>query len=124
MGKTKDPLKCVKCGVGRTIRHHVIYKPEKVVRICPKCHTRITVVNTIAAVVMRKKLSNEIRLLLWEWFLIQRGILNERLVANVLGIEFEFKINHMAFIAKTKLKMKKFEQSFNSRKPRKTRCKK
>lgn len=114
--KTNLPT-CVKCrNRKRTIRHHVTYKPELVVRLCPSCHTKITVVNTIAAVVLGKKLSNELRLVLWVWFLKHKGLINERVVADALGIEFEFRIQHMLFIAKTRQRMVKFEQIIKCKK--------
>lgn len=103
-------MKCVKCSASKAIRHHVTYEPELVARICPKCHTKITVVNTIAAVVLKKKLSNSIRVLLWAWFLIHKGPVDEKVVSNALGIEFKFAPSHKAFIKSTKTRMQKFER--------------
>lgn len=114
--KSTSPT-CIKCRKRkRTIRHHVTYKPELVVRICARCHTKITVVNTIAAVILGKKLSNELRLALWVWFLKYSGLINERVVANALGVEFEFRISHMLFIAKTKQRMITFEKTVKCKK--------
>jgi len=54
---------CQACGnVGETSGHHVIYEPEFVVQLCPKCHSRAEqVVNgRTRTIVVRHKIGKEL----------------------------------------------------------------
>lgn len=61
---------CVKCNsIGRVERHHVIYNPAKIARLCRRCHHRITKLNAKIAWKKKKRLSNQTRLTIWKRFL-------------------------------------------------------
>jgi hypothetical protein len=90
--------KCKKCGRPGVVRHHVTYKPERTAQICVRCHGEITKVNAAAAVVLRSKLNNSLRTLLWNWFLIYQDIINENVVAQALGKKVEFTPKQILFI--------------------------
>ncbi len=50
---------CVKCGSeGKLHRHHITYEPEKIVILCPHCHSIITSINTLYAKWSGVKLEN------------------------------------------------------------------
>jgi len=64
---------CVKCAKKTDIEtHHVTYVPEWTVALCGKCHGNITSVNTHVSRVTEKKLSNELRIFLWRWFMTDK----------------------------------------------------
>ena len=66
--------KCVKCGVKKSSwkelhPHHVTYEPSVVSYLCERCHARITYMNSRVSSQTKKKLSNKVRLKIWEKFL-------------------------------------------------------
>ena len=82
---------CENCGKRRKlVCHHIVYKPPKIVRICKTCHSNITTVNSIAAVILRRALVNEDRFKLWKWFLSFKEQMTEHRVAEALGINHVF----------------------------------
>lgn len=61
---------CIKCdSIGRVERHHILYNPERIARLCRVCHKRITQMNARVAWKKRKKLNNKNRLIIWSRFL-------------------------------------------------------
>lgn len=90
--------KCKKCGRPGVVRHHITYRPERTTQICVRCHGEITKINAAAAIVLRTKLNNSIRTLLWNWFLIYNDIINENVVAQALGKKVTFTARQILFI--------------------------
>ena len=67
---------CVKCNRAYHLqRHHITYNPKLVVFLCETCHSRITGINTRAAViagtsvVFKTTYTNKIRVILWRYFI-------------------------------------------------------
>ena len=86
--------KCSICGSsGRLDRHHITYKPAKIARICRACHANITTVNSIAAVVLKRRLTNGTRIRLWNWFTKFQGAFTEHDVAEVLRVNHTFSVD-------------------------------
>jgi ribosomal protein S27AE len=92
---------CVRCGsVNYLQRHHITYEPRKIAVICSKCHKLITLINTIASVVLGSKLSVDIRTKLWKWFVKFDGTVTTANVTGVLGCkDFKFTAAHYARIS-------------------------
>ncbi len=67
---------CVKCNRAYHLqKHHIVYNPALIVFLCETCHSRVTGLNSRAAVVADTSLyhkpiyTNKIRVILWRWFL-------------------------------------------------------
>jgi hypothetical protein len=96
---------CCCCGSRRKIhKHHVTYNPDRKVNLCAKCHRLITMINTVGAIATGTKLDNNVRTVLWDWFVrtnTQKNVkfsINTVLVA--LGIKHCFSENDRLFIKK------------------------
>lgn len=60
---------CVQCGKDKNVhKHHILYEPEMTAFLCYHCHLQVTVVNTVFARFFGTKLTNELRLKIWEIF--------------------------------------------------------
>lgn len=78
---------CSKCRrKKRLIKHHITYTPSRVVRICPKCHGVITFINATAAIVLKRKLDNKDRVLLWLWSLDLSPDPSAEHIARAVGV--------------------------------------
>ncbi len=67
---------CSKCGCKkRLVRHleyhHITYSPKRTSNLCAECHARITDMNRRTARRIGMKLTNSIRLEIWEQFLTE-----------------------------------------------------
>ena len=66
--------KCRKCKVKKKSyaeldRHHITYKPRKLVWLCHKCHKHVTYLNMLRARALGRKLQYKDRLAVWKYFL-------------------------------------------------------
>lgn len=79
---------CAKCLIqkGRKFeRHHITYEPEITVTLCDECHIIITNINTlIAKNYTKKKLTNEQRETLYDFFIASPKWITKSLVPNII----------------------------------------
>jgi hypothetical protein len=72
-------LTCKRCNSNEDLhKHHITYKPERIAFLCEYCHGRITGLNTRAACIQHKPLTNEQRLFLFHYFLYFQDIDKKR----------------------------------------------
>ena len=89
----KPVRQCIKCHKKYKLdRHHIIYKPAKIALLCRGCHIEITNANLIAAIVLKRKLTNKDRTKLWKWFLKLQGSVTEDKVIEALGVKYTFSV--------------------------------
>ena len=89
----KSRWRCVKCDKTYGLdRHHITYKPAKIALLCRNCHVKITSVNMIASIILKRKLTNEDRIRLWKWFLGFKESITEVDVIKALGIDYTFTV--------------------------------
>ena len=53
-------------------RHHIIYRPKRLVWLCRRCHCRVTYLNGMKAREVRRKLDNKLRWEVWHEFLKEK----------------------------------------------------
>lgn len=104
--------KCVKCRSRVSVcNHHITYKPEITVLICQSCHCQVTLANATASVVLKRKLTSEDRIKIWEWFRNYKGIVTEDKVAIFLGVDYIFSIKDIWFICSAGRRVSKYGRS-------------
>ena len=100
-------VKCEKCKKYKPCdRHHVTYNPDVIVKICRTCHKKITLVNTIAAVLTKKKMDNILRAVCWLWFKEYKGKITTEAVAGFLKINVVLTQQQERFIKAAKKRMR------------------
>lgn len=72
-------------------RHHITYKPEKIILLCPVCHSIITGLNTMASIVVEGKVSNKNRLKIFDYFMVSKGHYTRYIVEQVINSQWKKK---------------------------------